>query len=160
MTQVAPPGEAVTVVVVGAGDPVGTVTVAPPLPGVPVGAPGVPGMDASGWTVAESGDAGEVPVGFSATAVNVYGMPFVSPGTKQEVAGNVITQVALPGEAVTVVVVGAGDPVGTVTVTDPLCATPVGVPGVPGMDANGVVGVDPGDVSEVPDGFSATAVNV
>jgi len=160
MVQVAPPGWAVTVVVVGAGDPVGTLTVTSPLCATAVGVPGVPGASTDGVIGVDPGDAGEVPLGDSATAVNVYAVPLVSGVMKQDVAGNVMTQVAPPGLAVTVVVVGAGVPVGTVTVTPPLPGVPVGVPGVPGIDANGVTPLESDEVALVPAGLVAVVLNV
>ena len=87
IVQVAPPGWAVTVVVVPGGVPGGTVTVAPRLPGSAVGVPGVPGASTDGVVGVDPGEAGEVPVGDSATAVKVYGSPLVSGVMKQEVAG-------------------------------------------------------------------------
>jgi len=84
----------------------------------------------------------------------------VSGDRKHEVAGNVMVQVVPPGLAVTVVVAGAGDPVGTVIVTPPLPGTPVGVPGVPGMEASGVMALDAAEGALVPSAFVAVAVNV
>jgi len=160
--QVLPPGLAVTVNDVGAGGaPAATVTVTEPLCGTPVGAGGVFGADAEGVTGVEASEGSEVPEPLVAVAVNVYAMALARPGTKQDVAGAVIVQVAPSGLAVTVYVLPTGVPGGTVTVAPLLPATPVGIPGLPGMAANGVVaGLDAGDGAEVPSALVAVAVNV
>ena len=52
-----------------------------------VGAEGIP----AGITEVDDVD-GEFPIGFTATALNVYPMPFVKPATTHEVAGSVAVQ--------------------------------------------------------------------
>jgi hypothetical protein len=57
---------------------------------------------ATGVTAADAADDGDEPAAFSAVAVNVYAVPFVSPSTVHDVAGGVIAHVRPPGLAVTV----------------------------------------------------------
>jgi hypothetical protein len=99
---------------------------------------------------------------FALTA-NVYAVPFVSPGTTQDVAGALTVQVAPFGDAVTVYEAIAGPPVmvGAVneTVAEPLpgtAFTPVGASGFPAG-----VTEDEADVAlEVPVELVAVALKV
>jgi hypothetical protein len=63
-----------------------------------VGAPGV----VAGVTDADAVDESERATPLNAVATNVYVVPFKSPGTLQEVELGITSQVAPPGEAVTV----------------------------------------------------------
>jgi hypothetical protein len=101
---VAPPGEAVTVYEE-IGDPFApapeNAIVACASPGVAVtevGAVGVP----AGVTAEEAVDGSELPTEFTATTVNAYEVPFVSPVTSQVVSGAVEVHVLFPGLEVTI----------------------------------------------------------
>ena len=142
-------------------DPAATVTVASPLPATAVGAGGVPGNGRNGVTLDDGDDAEEVPPAFVAVAVNVYGVPLVSPVTVHDVPGAVTVHVAPPGLAVTVYVAGGPpDPGATVTVACLSPASAVGAGGVPGAARNGVTELDAADADEVPCVLVAVAVKV
>jgi hypothetical protein len=101
---VAPPGEAVTVYEE-IGDPFAlapeNAIVAWASPGVAVievGAVGVP----AGVTADEAVDGSELPTEFTATTVNVYEVPFVSPVTSHDMFGASAVHVLFPGLEVTI----------------------------------------------------------
>ena len=104
--QVIPPGFEVIVYPVIAEPPVlagalKLTTVAPDVlldAEVFVGAPGV----VAGVTDADAVDESERATPLKAVTTNVYAVPFDSPGTLQEVALGITSQVAPPGEAVIV----------------------------------------------------------
>jgi hypothetical protein len=101
---VAPPGDAVTVYEE-IGEPFApapeNAIVACASPGVAVTDVGAVGSPA-GVTADDAVDASELPTEFTATTVNVYGVPFVSPVTVHVVFGAVAVHVLLPGLEVTI----------------------------------------------------------
>jgi hypothetical protein len=101
---VAPPGDAVTVYEE-IGDPFDpapeNAIVACLSPGVAVTEVGAVGSPA-GITADDAADSSEFPTEFTATTLNVYEVPFVSPVTSHEVFGARAVHVLLPGLEVTI----------------------------------------------------------
>jgi hypothetical protein len=130
----------------------GKAVVVPPPPPPPVGV-----------TPFDGADAGPVPAAFDAVTVNVYAVPFVSPGTMTLVALAPALAVIPPGADVAVnPVIGlppldAGGVHETVAEALPAAAvTPVGAPGT----LAGVTLFDADEAGPVPTLFVAVTVNV
>jgi hypothetical protein len=111
--------------------------------------------------------AGEFPMTFCATAVNVYAVPLVSPVISHDVAGKVAVQVCSPSIEVKRIAVTDSPPLpvrvaqfpdaATVAVSSPAIAvTDVGASATPAI----LIGADAVDESERPTAFVAETLNV
>lgn len=116
-------------------------------------------------TAADAADAADEPTALVATTVNVYAVPFVSPGTTAEVAPAPAVTVAPPGAAVTTNPVSGDPPLDagaahdTVACPSPATAdTPVGAPGT--TAAAGVVKAVSSEATLDPMPLWATTVTV
>jgi hypothetical protein len=162
IVQVAPPGDASTVCDVAghASNASATVTLTDPSPATTVGAAGTLGIG-MGVTVADAGDAADVPPAFVAVTVNVYAVPFVRPDTSHEPNAPAMVQVAPPGDASTVCDVAGHTSKATLTDTraDPSPTTTPGAAGTLGL-AIGVTASDAAEAADVPPAFVAVTVNV
>jgi hypothetical protein len=91
-----------------------------------------------GIMAVEAAEAADVLSTLTATAVNVYAVPFVKPGTTQDPLAAEIVHVAPPGFAVTTMLFGVIPvPAATETVTNVSPAKAVGVGGVFGTPQTG-----------------------